>query len=86
MRPEEKHIEIVMKRTGISCCCALPICSRCWKRHSMKKMETDAVRTKTAAMYTLVKIGNDVPMRDHDSLEERSVYDSEINEVHIINL
>ena len=39
----------------------------------MKKTETDAIRAKATAMYTLVKIRNDVAMRDHDSLEERSV-------------
>ena len=37
----------------------------------MKKTETDAIRAKATAMYTLVKIRNDVAMRDHDSLEER---------------
>ena len=36
-------------------------------------METDAVRAKATAMYTFVKIRNDVAMRDHDSLEEGSV-------------
>jgi hypothetical protein len=39
----------------------------------MKKTETDAIRAKATAMYTLVKIRNDVAMRDHDSLEESSV-------------
>ena len=50
----------------------------------MKKMETDTVRAKATAMYALVKIRNDVSMRDHDSLVERSVY--EINEVHVTDL
>ena len=38
----------------------------------MKKMETDAVKLKPTAMYTLVKIWNDVAMRDHDSLKRVS--------------
>ena len=38
----------------------------------MMKRETDAIRAKATSIYTLVKIGNDVAMRDHDSLVERS--------------
>jgi hypothetical protein len=52
---------------------------------NQKKTETDAVRTKLTAMYTLVNIRNDVAMGDHDSLEgEVSVY--EINEMQLTDL
>jgi hypothetical protein len=39
----------------------------------MKKIETDAVRAIATAVFTFVNDGNDVAMRDHDSLEIRSV-------------
>ena len=35
-------------------------------------METDAVRAKATAEFTLDNVRNNVAMRDHDSLEETS--------------
>ena len=52
----------------------------------MKKTETDAVRAKAAAMHALVKIRNDVAMRDHDSFGGGEVSVYEINEVHFTDL
>ena len=37
------------------------------------KMDTDAVRAKATAVFTLVNARNDVAMRDHYSLEVKSV-------------
>ena len=36
--------------------------------------DTDAIRTKATAEFTLVYVRNDIAMRDHDSLEVKCEY------------
>ena len=48
------------------------------------KMKTDALRTRVTVDSTLIDVSNDIAMRDHDSLQVRSV--CETNDVDFTDL